>query len=566
MRKDNPNIFQKIFGFAGGISSRVPLRSNIYRNGQGGYSQIGGTGRYNNSQRQSPLLGNAGASNLLSSYYNRVDELHGYQLIDVCKLATNFFADYVINFLEDSAQQVVTILDEDGNVDDTKTERINDILTKDLKIFDYIRDHIKDMVFYGQYTSMLLKSRDELGHLKFRFEELYDPISVVTKKKRNREGGTDDSYLARGEDGKIYEIPTNDAFVLGNINLRLINDLDENYTKNSDKIRKPSFGKIAEGESKLDKILRQCAYSAGEPLFYSLILKVKELIIKEILVSLISLRDLSSVQIFLLQFDKSTPKETANELCARTTKLANNTNELASFLTSQFDVVSFIENTLAQSAKFVPDYNTTLGNKNNMLPLDKLSDKLLDIMQNLDTCRSNVLSPLGIPSTILDSTSGSKWAILQQSERANSRVAGFMTGVKDSVTSLVCILYDTLYNKPLDPSLVKLHVSEKTSVEYNNQINQSESVSGLMTGITGILTNALQMLESATPLLDAEAYIDYVQNLIKDIDPDTEALMNDKTKEAYIKFLNAKTAAMAEQQGIDPSVLQPEPDEEEKSI
>lgn len=566
MRKDNPNIFQKIFGFAGGISSRVPLRSNIYRNGQGGYSQIGGTGRYNNSQRQFPLLGNAGASNLLSSYYNRVDELHGYQLIDVCKLATNFFADYVINFLEDSAQQVVTILDEDGNVDDTKTERINDILTKDLKIFDYIRDHIKDMVFYGQYTSMLLKSRNELGHLKFRFEELYDPISVVTKKKRNKEGGTDDSYLARGEDGKIYEIPTNDAFVLGNINLRLINDLDENYTKNSDKIRKPSFGKIAEGESKLDKILRQCAYSAGEPLFYSLILKVKELIIKEILVSLISLRDLSSVQIFLLQFDKSTPKETANELCARTTKLANNTNELASFLTSQFDVVSFIENTLAQSAKFVPDYNTTLGNKNNMLPLDKLSDKLLDIMQNLDTCRSNVLSPLGIPSTILDSTSGSKWAILQQSERANSRVAGFMTGVKDSVTSLVCILYDTLYNKSLDPSLVKLHISEKTSVEYNNQINQSESVSGLMTGITGILTNALQMLESATPLLDAEAYIDYVQNLIKDIDPDTEALMNDKTKEAYIKFLNAKTAAMAEQQGIDPSVLQPEPDEEEKSI
>ena len=67
-------------------------------------------------------------------------------------------------------------------------------------------------------------------------------------------------------------------------------------------------------------------------------------------------------------------------------------------------------------------------------------------------------------------------------------------------------------------------------------------------------------------LLRQEAYIDYVQNLIKDIDPDTEALMNDKTKEAYIKFLNAKTAAMAEQQGIDPSVLQPEPDEEEKSI
>ena len=291
-------------------------------------------------------------------------------------------------------------------------------------------------------------------------------------------------------------------------------------------------------------------------------MKVKELIIKEILVSLISLRDLSSVQIFLLQFDKSTPKETANELCARTTKLANNTNELASFLTSQFDVVSFIENTLSQSAKFVPDYNSTMGNKNSMLPLDKLSDKLLDIMQNLDTCRNNVLSPLGIPSTILDSTSGSKWAILQQSERANSRVTGFMTGIKDSVASLVSIVYSTLYGEELDPGRMKLHVSEKTSVEYNNQINQSESVAGLMNGISGILTNALQVLETASPLLDIEAYLSYVQNLIKDIDPDTEALMNDKTKESYIAFLRAKLMAMAEQQGIDPSILQPIKEEE----
>lgn len=560
MKKENPNIFQKIFGFAGGINSRVPLRSNIYRGGSQGYSQIGGTGKWNSSQRQSPLLGNAGASNLLSSYYSKVDELHGYQLIDVCKLATNFFADYVINFLEDSGQQVVTILDEDGNADETKTERINEILVGDLKIYDYIRDHIKDVVFYGQYTSMILKSRDEIGHLKFRFEELYDPISVITKKKRNKDGGTEDSYLARGEDGKIYEIPTNDAFVLGNVNLRLINDLDESYTSKS--TVKPSFGSLGENESKLDKILRKCSYSAGEPLFYSLILKVKELIIKEILVSLISLRDLSSVQIFLLQFDKSTPKETANELCARTTKLANNTNELASFLTSQFDVVSFIENTLSQSAKFVPDYNSTMGNKNSMLPLDKLSDKLLDIMQNLDTCRNNVLSPLGIPSTILDSTSGSKWAILQQSERANSRVTGFMTGIKDSVASLVSIVYSTLYGEELDPGRMKLHVSEKTSVEYNNQINQSESVAGLMNGISGILTNALQVLETASPLLDIEAYLSYVQNLIKDIDPDTEALMNDKTKESYIAFLRAKLMAMAEQQGIDPSILQPVKEEE----
>jgi hypothetical protein len=556
--KKSEGFFQKIFGSFAVGSSRVPLRSNIFK-GAGGYSQIGstgGAGKWGQGTRRSPLLGSSSPSNLMSLYYERVDELRGYQLLDVVKLATNFFADYIVNFLEENEKQVVTILDLEGNQDEVKTERINEILIKDLNVLNYIRDHIKDMVFYGQYTGMLMKSRDELGHLKFRIEELYDPISVITKKKRNKDGGMDESYLARGEDGKIYEIPKEEAFTLGSNNLRLINDLDEKTKLRGEKKITPTFGKKEDGDNR-SKVLAQSAYSAGEPLFYSLILKVKELIIKELLVSLISLRDLSSTQLFLLQFDKSVPLETAKELCARTTKLANNTNELASFLTSQFDAISFIENVLSQSAKFIPDYNATLGNKNSMLPLDKLSDKLLDIMQTLENCRSAVLSPLGIPATILDSTSGSKWQILQQSERANSRVAGFMVGIKESVTDLVKNIYKILYNEELEVGRVQLHISEKTSVEYNNQINQSESISGLVNGISGILTNALQVMEAASPLIDPKSFLGYIQGLVKDIDPSTEAIITDETIEMYSKYLQAKFTTMCEQQGIDPaSVLQ----------
>ena len=321
-------------------------------------------------------------------------------------------------------------------------------------------------------------------------------------------------------------------------------------------------------ESNRDNVRRKESYSVGEPLFYSLVLKLKELVIKELLVSLISLRDLSSVQIFLLQFDKSTPLETANDICSRTTKLANNTNELASFLTSQFDAVSFIENVLSQPSKFVPDYNSTIGNKNSMIPLDKLSDKLLEIMQNLDSCKSGILSPLGIPGTVLDSTSGSKWAILQQSERANSRVSSFMVGIRESVTSIVQTIYRVLYSseKELDPSRIRLHISEKTSVEYNNQINQSESISSLVQGISGVLNTALQTLESSSPLIDVRSYLEYVQNLIKDIDPNTKSLITDKTIEGYTQFAMAKLKAAAEQQGMDPSIIDQINDPGEKEI
>ena len=551
--KKHEGIFQKMFGGIG-YGSRVPLRSNVFSGvGGRGYSQIGGTGnRMFSGMRESPLLGNASPSNRLSLYYQRVDELRGYQLLDISKLAVNFFSDYIINFLVQNTGEVITIVDDEGNKLETETERINNILLKQIKIFDFIRDHSKDYVYYGEYFSMLNHDRDDLGHISFNIEELYDPVSVVSKKKRVN-GGNEEVFLARGEDGKIYEVPGNSVIYLGNINLRLVNDLEDDYN-NKSKVLEPSFGKGDKSTNK-DKVVRRESYSSGEPLFYSLILKVKELVIKELLVSLISLRDLSSVQIFLLQFDKATPIETANDLCARTTKLANNTNELASFLTSQFDVVSFIENTLSQSAKFVPDYNSTLGNKNSMLPLDKLSDKLLDLMQNLDGCKASVLSPLGIPSTILDSTSGSKWTILQQSERANSKITSFMNGIKDSITNLVCSIYSTIYNKDLDPSLVKLHITEKTSVEYNNQINQSESIGGLVTGITGIITNSLATLDQAAPLIDTRSFLGYIQNLIKDIDPNTESIITDDTIETYVKWSSGLLRSKAEQQGIDASFL-----------
>jgi len=562
--KKSETFMQKMFGSFAIGSSRVPIRSNVYRTG-GGYNPIGGTSNsiFDGFNRKSPLLGNASPSNLISGYLDRIGELKGYQLLDIAKLATNFFSDYIINFLvEGNGQNLVTIMEQEGDeVNHQVTDRLNDILTKDLKILDWVRDHLQDYVFYGEYFGMLQKTHDETGHTKFRIEEINDPICVITKKKRNSEGEMEETYLAKGDDGAMYEIPSDQIVYIASQNLRLVNDLSEEWNnKQHGKVEKPKLSDSKDKDTNRNKVLKKESYMTSEPLLYSMILKVKELVIKELLVSLISLRDLSSVQIFLLQFDKSIPLESANELCARATKLANNTNELSSFLTSQFDVISFIENTLTQSAKFVPDYNSTLGGKNSMLPLDKLTDKLLDIMQTLDTCKANILGPLGLPTTIMDSTSGNKWQVLQQSERANSRVSGFMSGIKDSMIALVCTIYKNLYADDLDPALIRLHISEKTSVEYNNQINQSESINGLVQGVTSIIQNALQTIETAAPLIDGKAFLSYIQNQIKSIDPNTEAIITDESLEAYLNLLQAKVNSQYEQLGVEPPEINKDDD------
>ena len=116
--------------------------------------------------------------------------------------------------------------------------------------------------------------------------------------------------------------------------------------------------------------------------------------------------------------------------------------------------------------------------------------------------------------------------------------------------SLVCGIYRTIYNEDLDPSMVQLHLFSKTTVEFNNQLNEGESVGNLLTQLTQIITNSLQTLEQSAPLIDPEKFLSYIQNLIKDIDPNTESLINEDTIKAYTEFLGMKLQAQKEQLGL----------------
>ena len=130
-----------------------------------------------------------------------------------------------------------------------------------------------------------------------------------------------------------------------------------------------------------------------------------------------------------------------------------------------------------------------------------------------------------------------------------------MVGIKDSVSNMVQTIYRVLYDEELDPARIKLHIAEKTSVEYNNQLNQSESVSGVVNGISGILQTALQALEGAAPLLEPQAYLSYIQNLLKDIDPNTEPMITEETIGKYIELLQAKMQQQMEQLGMSGDMM-----------
>lgn len=550
------NIFQKIFATVGfGSGGRIPVRTNIMNFGHSGsgYSKIGGASTRFQNDRQSAILGNYSPSNRITGWLSRVAELKGYENIDTCKLAVSLFEDYTNNFLNSSAAQVITILDEEGNEDEQKTQRINDILIRDIKIFDFIRDHLRESIYYGCYYSLLRTKRDDKGHLRFFPYELYDPISVIIRKNMDPETNEIvDEYIAMGDDGEAYVIPEDECFYLGSPNMRLRNDLKESDKtgfvtyENPGEKKKLKFG----DQENRKKVMMTESYTAGEPLFYSNILKVKELVVKELLVSLLTLRDLTTPSILALMFDKGVPIESAQELCTRVQRMLSSYNDLSSFLSSQFDVTSLIENILSQNIKVIPDYNATLQNKG-LINTDKLSDKLMEIMQTLDQSRQQVLSTIGVPSSIMDGTLGNKWQILQSSERASSRTLSIISGLKESLKSLVRTIYKVIYNETIDPDLIRIHAFSRTTVEYNNSMNTMENISSLTTGISNVLVQALQTLDQSMPLLDPKSYIGYIRNLIKDIDPEAMDLITDETIEEYIKFANEKYQAQRMQLGLE---------------
>ena len=80
---------------------------------------------------------------------------------------------------------------------------------------------------------MLQTQRDEKGHLVFRTEELNNPNAVVIKKKKNEDGNIEDIFLAIGDDGNLYEIPSTEVIYISNPKLRLTNDLEEGWKEKS---------------------------------------------------------------------------------------------------------------------------------------------------------------------------------------------------------------------------------------------------------------------------------------------------------------------------------------------
>lgn len=520
-RKEVSKVFSALTTYGG----KVPLKSNILN---GGYKAIGGSTNIYGSDvesNRSVTTGNATTDKNLSTYYSKLSEIKTYEMTDLSEMITSLFRDYVVNFMNTNGN-IVTIKNADGSINERKTERLNSCLINDLKIIDVIKSHLPEIIYYGGYHFLLTTTRDDTGHKVLNKRDLYDPVVVVSKTVDYK----DTCYICRGKDKSIYEVPYKDMIKLSINSMRLRNDLEE---------KSPAYKSLPDkkDESNRDKISSNTFYTATMPMYYSITHKVKEYLLKDVIVSLLSIKDLVQPILLMVHMDKGTSLEAANDLTKKAEALINNYTDLSSMMSSQFGITDIIDS-LLNNVRVLPDYNSSLTNMGTV-ELNKINQKIQEMRMELDNCKDSVLSVMGIS---LDVAQGriSKWEILKVSERMNSKVNSIISGLKSSIVTAIDVISRNLYNEEIAPELVEVHLFNRTTIEYNNLINTSESISALTQQISTVVEMALRTIEIAGPLFNKEEYLNYVATTLKSIDPTFDKVVTNDSIAEYLEFLNEK--------------------------
>ena len=126
------------------------------------------------------------------------------------------------------------------------------------------------------------------------------------------------------------------------------------------------------------------------------------------------------------------------------------------------------------------------------------------------------------------------------SERLNSRINAVISGIKSGIVNAVDVISRNLYNEPVDSNNVVVNLFSRTTIEYNNLINTSESISTLTQQMSTVLEMALRTLEVAGPLFNREEYLNYVSTTLRGIDPTFDKIITEDSIKEYIEFLQSK--------------------------
>lgn len=490
------------------FSYRSVLKSNILSTG-GSFSPISpGTSMLSGARGTSPSSMMV-SSKLLGTYYIRLQEIKDYEVTELTNTVVGIFKDYIVNYFN-KENDIITLKGAKEGTDLYKAqERINKTF-KELGLVEEIKSHLFEIIYNGQYCIKIDWDKESRKFVKYDLQSPYNVVTVSTK-------GVPECHLVASRDGKILEISPNAIVRFGKADLHLINDMNENYFH---------------GE-KDDTIVKTYDLAAGYPLYYNVSNKVKEYLLKDQVVSLLSIKDLIQPLLLLVRVDKSTAPDEANRLALNTENLINKYSDISAILGANFSINDLIDS-LINNIRVLPDYASAMGDMNS-IDLTKITNKIAEIRSDQDASKDNILTSLGIPRALF-AGEVTKWEAIKSSERLNSKVNTYITQITDGLIHTASRFYYMITGKEFNEEDIECNLFTKTQVDYNTSIANADIVNNLLGSINQIL-DSTQTLITNNKLVDPNEYCNYVISQLKVIDPDILKFMGEEQIKSMIKEL-----------------------------
>jgi hypothetical protein len=455
------------------------------------------------------------ASRLVTSWFQKVEELKEYETTEISNIAISVIDDYLSNYFNET-DDLVTFISDDPKVKEFE-RRINKIFS-DIKLATTVKEHRKEIIYYGSYSVKVDWNSTQRKWIKYELQNPYTVISV-------RSQGSTKLHLVLSKQGQLIKTAPHAILRIGMPGMHLINDL-------GDEVVDPNYDKY-KAQQLEDTLISSFDLVGGYPLYYNLIGKIKEYLLKDQLVSLLSIKDLIQPLLLLIRVDKGTDPGEANNLAVNTENLINKYSDLSAIFGANFSIMDLMDSVL-NNIRVLPDYNSAIGDMNSV-DLSKISSKIQEIKGDQDSLREQIYTTIGIPRSLYagDST---KWDAIKSSQRLQSTISGLIKDICFSISIIAANFYYLLTKETFDPNNIKVNLFKKTDADYNIAITGADIVNQLLDSVNRVLESAQRFMQD-TKIADRNAYIKYVKDQLSSIDPNFMEVVTDEMINKYIDDL-----------------------------
>jgi hypothetical protein len=262
--------------------------------------------------------------------------------------------------------------------------------------------------------------------------------------------------------------------------------------------------------------------SAAVPLFYHHLPKVRELYLKDLVLSILGIKDVIQPDILAMNFEGGMDIDQAQDMCNNLEDLLNKNSDYSIFNSASLDYNQLVK-LLVDTVRILPDIEGKIQSLN-PVRTTSLQDKIQKIRMEYQELNRNIISALGVPMDLFEGNS-SKWEVIKRSERLQSKVNYYINTIKLSLRRLAQTIFYKMYGRELKLTDFKVTLFNESDLELAAKTNRLQSLNELSQTLLQIVGSAERELTDSQ-LVNKRAYYKLLLSGLKEVYPEIDDLLN----------------------------------------